>query len=147
MAYIKTGLLEEAIVELKIASDLLGGNGEPLPALGFVYATSGKRIQAEQVLEKLKRARTPEVREAGGVMSQHRKISRFTVHALLGLTTMAIIALALTWPEAMLALVTTAYVLMGPVESLSLPWRRARGREPAGEAGEGEPDSVVSGGD
>lgn len=58
----------------------------------------------------------------------------------------ALIALALTWPEAMLALVTTAYVLMGPVESLRLQWL-SRGRASAGETEASKPDSALPGGD
>jgi CDP-diacylglycerol--serine O-phosphatidyltransferase len=57
----------------------------------------------------------------------------------------AFIALALVRPEAVLALMTMAYVLMGPVEALVLQWRRSRGGEPEPVAETGEADPASTG--
>jgi len=53
LTYLKTEMLSESIRELCKATELLGGKGESLPALGFVYAISGKRIESEKILQRL----------------------------------------------------------------------------------------------
>ncbi len=48
------GLFEEAIAELQQAHTLAGGSMETLAHLGHTYALAGKRVEAQEILDRLK---------------------------------------------------------------------------------------------
>ncbi|MGO9273124.1 MAG: tetratricopeptide repeat protein [Terriglobia bacterium] len=52
-AYEQKGMLPEAIAEFQKASDFSGGSPITISALGHAYAVSGKRQEAEQLLDQL----------------------------------------------------------------------------------------------
>jgi TolB-like protein/Flp pilus assembly protein TadD len=53
VAYTQKGMYEEAIAEFQKAGDL-EGQAETVAELGYVYAVSGKRSQAQEMLDELK---------------------------------------------------------------------------------------------
>ena len=52
--YVHKGMFEEAIAEYKKAVQLSGDSPDELASLGYAYALSGKRTEAQNVIEELK---------------------------------------------------------------------------------------------
>jgi tetratricopeptide (TPR) repeat protein len=54
-AYLQKGMHEEAIVEINKAIALSGGDTRDVATLGYAYAVSGKRSEAQKVLDELQK--------------------------------------------------------------------------------------------
>ncbi len=52
-AYVQKRMFEEAVTEFNAAIDISNGAPKYVAALGYVYAAEGKRMEAEEILEKL----------------------------------------------------------------------------------------------
>src|SRR5581483_7660787 len=54
MSYAQTGLLREAVAEIKLAIEIAGPRPVTLAVLGNIYGTAGERSEAEAILRNLK---------------------------------------------------------------------------------------------
>jgi tetratricopeptide (TPR) repeat protein len=52
-AYVQKRMFEEAVTEFNAAIDISNGESNYVAALGYAFAAEGKRMQAEEILEKL----------------------------------------------------------------------------------------------